>query len=51
MQYFSDYDVEMFATVQGQYILINNKKYKILRADNDGFYTNEVINDAKTDEK
>lgn len=48
MQYFSDYEIETLATVQGQYILIDNKKYKIVRADNEGFYTNEVDNDAKT---
>lgn len=49
--YLSDYEVETLGTVQGQYIVISEKKYKIQRADNGGYYVKEVSGYAKTDEK
>ena len=42
MIFFSDYEVEILGTIEGQFIHMDDKTYKIQRAENDGYYVKEI---------
>ena len=46
-KYFDDDIIEQFGTVDGLYLNLEGKKYRILRAENHGLHVKEVRDDAE----